>query len=192
MDQLIETDKARSDYAGGIATYTGNIIYPLNPDPADIYIEDIAHALSNQCRFTGHTRYFYSVAQHSMLVSEIVPDKYRMWGLLHDASEAYLSDMARPIKKMPEFGEFYLAAEDKLMAAVIERFGLENILPMPRSVKEADDILLGNEILNLMPTHEVYSGWEGTPQLRTGALTYMAPADAEALFLATYTYLGGN
>jgi len=184
-----DTDKARLDYAGGIATYSGRIVYPLSPDPADLDIEDIAHALSNQCRFTGHTKYFYSVAQHSYLASLYVPQKWALWGLLHDASEAYLSDMARPIKKMPEFGEFYLAAEDRLMQAVVERFGLEPILPMPQAVKEVDDLLLGNEILTLMPEHEIYSGWKGTTPLTPGALSYMAPIVAKEMFLARYKEL---
>jgi hypothetical protein len=184
-----DTDKARLDYAGAIATYSGRIVYPLNPDPADLDIEDIAHALSNQCRFTGHTKYFYSVAQHSYLASLYVPQKWALWGLLHDASEAYLSDMARPIKKMPEFGEFYLAAEDRLMGAVVERFGLEPILPMPQAVKEVDDLLLGNEILTLMPEHEIYSGWKGTAPLVPGALSYMAPIVAKEMFLARYKEL---
>lgn len=153
-----EVRKAEKDFPAGtdgsgnwIATYSGHYIYPLKPDPADIYIEDIAHSLSNQCRFTGHVRQFYSTAQHCVLASYLVPPEYRLWALLHDASEAYISDIARPIKKSAEFGDFYLRAEDILMQAVIVRFGLENTLPMPEPVKKADDLMLWTEMRDLMP-----------------------------------------
>lgn len=179
------------DYNGFIATFSGGIIEPLNPDPEDILIEDIAHSLAHQCRFTGHTSHFYSVAQHSILVSELVPDELRLWGLLHDATEAYLADMARPIKHQPGFGETYRTAEDVLMRAIAVRFGLSEEFPMPKSVAEADNIVLGNEIRLLMPDHPIYNGWERTPWIRTGALDYMAPDDAEQRLLNLYHELGG-
>ena len=73
------------------------------PNPDDIRIEDIAHALSNQCRFAGHAREFYSVAEHSVHVSQLCLPEHALWGLLHDASEAYLVDLPRPLKLLPEF-----------------------------------------------------------------------------------------
>ena len=76
-------------------THSGIQFWPLDPRPEDILIEDIAHALSNQCRFAGHCCFHYSVAQHSVLVSENVPAQDAMWGLLHDAGEAYLVDLPR-------------------------------------------------------------------------------------------------
>ena len=81
-----------------MVTYTGKEFYPLDPNPADIDIKDIAHALSNCCRFAGHIKSFYSVAQHSVIVSELCEPENALAGLLHDASEAYLSDIARPVK----------------------------------------------------------------------------------------------
>ena len=133
-----------------LATYTGTWILPLDPDPKAITIDDIAHALSNQCRFTGHTRRFYSTAQHSVLVSSIVPESDMLWGLLHDASEAYLSDIARPIKHAAgSFGKTYKRAEAKLTLAIAERFGLP--LEMPASIKDADRMLLRAEQRDLMP-----------------------------------------
>ena len=84
--------------SSGIITFTGKIIDPINPDPEDIDIRDIAHSLSQQCRFTGHTSEFYSVAEHSVLVSEAVPARDAALGLMHDATEAYLADLAKPIK----------------------------------------------------------------------------------------------
>lgn len=73
----------RSDW---IATFTGGVFFPLAPRVEDVRISDIAHALSMLCRFAGHTRGFYSVAQHSVLVSRLCSQQDALWGLLHDAS----------------------------------------------------------------------------------------------------------
>jgi hypothetical protein len=134
-----------------ICTYTDRWINPLDPDPEQIDLEDIAHALSNLCRFTGHCFKFYSVAQHSVHVSEITDS---LWGLLHDASEAYLSDIARPVKLQTGFGGTYRRAETRLQKAVTESFKLP--WPMPPEVKDADDLLLGAEMRDLMPYR-----WQG-------------------------------
>ena len=82
-----------------IQTFTGRAFYVLDPRPEDVDIEDIAHALSMQCRFAGHCREFYSVAQHSVTASWLVPPEDALWGLLHDAAEAYVVDLPRPIKR---------------------------------------------------------------------------------------------
>src|SRR5690606_29748913 len=79
-------------------TFTGRRFWPLDPRPDEICIEDIAHALSMQCRYAGHCLSFYSVAEHSVLLSQHVAEPFRRWALLHDASEAYLVDVPRPIK----------------------------------------------------------------------------------------------
>lgn len=84
---------------GGIKTYTGKWFYPLDPQPEDVDILDIAHALAKKCRFNGHCRKPYSVGQHSVLVSEKLPRKLALVGLLHDAAEAYLPDVCSPIKE---------------------------------------------------------------------------------------------
>src|SRR6266496_3875421 len=99
---------------GEIILASGKWFNVFNPKPEDVDIRDIAHALSNQCRFTGHTKEFYSVAQHSVLVSTFCAPEDAAWGLLHDASEAYLSDIASPVKKHPDFGPFYLEAEKRI------------------------------------------------------------------------------
>src|ERR1035441_1601867 len=100
-------------FHGSITTFSGVRFWPLIPNPADIRIEDIAHALSNQCRFGGHTREFYSVAEHSVRVSQLCTPENALWGLLHDASEAYLSDVTAPITELPQL-EAYRAAERSL------------------------------------------------------------------------------
>jgi uncharacterized protein len=134
-----------------IQTYTGRRICPIDPDPSAIDITDIAHALAVNSRFTGHTYEPYSVAQHSVLVSRYCHAKDALWGLLHDASEAYLSDIARPVKQhMPE----YKAIEEKLMEAIAIHFNLQ--MPIPASVKEADNALLMAERRDLLVPLE---GW---------------------------------
>ena len=133
-----------------INTYTGRQFWPLAPRVQDVDIEDIAHALSLQCRFTGHVREFYSVAQHCCLVAERVPKEDRLWALLHDAPEAYLIDLARPVKHAPEM-QCYRDAEDRLMAVIAERFGLTG--ECPSSVKDADKRILMTEVRSMMTMH---------------------------------------
>jgi hypothetical protein len=123
-------------------TYTGKRVHALAPSPEEIDIDDVAHALSQMCRFVGHTDGFYSIAQHSVLVSELVPHQDALWGLLHDASEAYLCDLPAPIKRDPEMS-FYRIAEDRLMRAICRKFGLRP--QMPFSVMAADKLALATE-----------------------------------------------
>lgn len=136
-------------------TYTGKRFYPFNPDPEAIFIEDIAHALSSQCRYAGHTKKFYSVAQHSVLVSRycdpLVNSFHKetenaVWGLLHDASEAYITDLPRPIKHAPGMEKFR-DAEKKIELAIAERFSLP--LPIPRCVEIADKRLVLTELRDM-------------------------------------------
>src|SRR5208282_6622849 len=89
-----------------IRTFSGGRFYVLEPRVEDVRIEDIAHALSMQCRFTGHVREFYSVAEHSVWVSRYSHREDALWGLLHDASESYIGDMSTPLKLQPEMSRF--------------------------------------------------------------------------------------
>jgi hypothetical protein len=98
-------------------------------------IEAIATALSNLCRYTGHVNKFYSVAEHCVLVSYLVPEQFALEGLMHDASEAYCGDVASPLKKLiPE----YSVIEDKVQEAIAKYFYLR--FPWPNCVHEADKI----------------------------------------------------
>ena len=104
-----------------IATSTGKHIDFVNITPDQICIEDIARGLSNECRFAGQLESFYSVAQHSVYVSQIVPPEYALEALLHDAAEAYIKDIPSPLKAMlPD----YKAMEKHIEAAIREKFGL--------------------------------------------------------------------
>lgn len=123
-------------------SYSGKHVHPLSPVPAEIEIGDIAHALANMCRFLGHTEGFYSVAQHCVLVSQLVPRADALWGLLHDAAEAYLCDLPSPVKCEPQM-QMYRESEDRLLACVVRKFGLAP--EMPQSVKHADRVLLATE-----------------------------------------------
>ncbi len=128
-----------------IQTYTGRRFWPLDPRPEDIDILDIAHALALKCRYTGHCREFYSIGQHSVLASLIVGEADMLGALMHDASEAYLADVARPVKhELPDF----LRAEERLEKVIAERFALP--WPMSDSIKRADLILLRTERRDLM------------------------------------------
>lgn len=130
-----------------IQTFTGRQFWPLEPRLEDIDILDIAHALANLCRYGGHVEQFYSVAQHCVLVSYAVPAEHALRGLLHDASEAYLIDVPRPIKRAQGM-DAYRAAEKRLEAAIYERFGLA--AQDPDCIKTADNQLLRTEQRDLM------------------------------------------
>ncbi len=145
---------------GWFITYTGRQFWPLEPRAEEVSIIDIAHALSHVARWTGHTREHFSVAQHSYLVSitaecsarakDMAPGYVRtvaLWGLLHDAPEAYIADVARPVKH-DVFGQRYREIESRLMRAICDRFLLPH--EMPAAVKEADDRLLVTERRDLM------------------------------------------
>jgi len=130
-----------------ILTAFGNHFDIQNPDPATIDIRDIAHALSHLCRFTGHTRKFYSVAQHSVMVSRLVPKGLALEGLLHDASEAYLGDVSSPLKGLlPD----YQRLEKKVQLAIVQRFGLNCSLNL-KIIHDADMAALATERRDLMP-----------------------------------------
>jgi 5'-deoxynucleotidase YfbR-like HD superfamily hydrolase len=136
-----------------IETYLGEAFEPLNPDSDRIFISDIAHALSQQCRFSGHTKEFYSVAEHCVRVSWLLQDweeprTVQLWGLMHDASEAYLVDVPMPLKRHPSF-EAYRAAEEAVMWSICARFDLP--VEEPSAVKLADQAMLATEARDLMP-----------------------------------------
>ena len=168
-----------------IETYLGKKFHFLDPDPDDIDMEDIAHSLSMQCRYTGHSKYFYSIAEHSMIVADLCDEENALWGLLHDASEAYLTDLASPIKQfLPE----YKKMEKVLMDAIATKFGLE--LTMPEDVHICDRMALLVEAKELM--FSAGEGWlvnDGTIHVPEIKLDLYDPTTAKKKFLETFEEL---
>jgi hypothetical protein len=179
--------KSTIDSSAWIQTYTGKKLYPQNPLSDSICIEDIAHALSNQCRFTGHVSEFYSVAQHSVLVSYFCDSEDALYGLLHDSAEAYCTDLPSPIKRLPEFAN-YRKMEKLVQGAICRKFHLNEV--EPTSVKRADLMMLGIEAKSLMsPLHPEWNLAENLPPLTIAPLS---PKEAENLFLNRFNQLIGD
>lgn len=130
-----------------LQTVSGRWVNPFDPDPAQLDAGDIARALANQCRFGGHSRVFYSVAQHSVIVSRLVEERGGdvedvFAALMHDASEAYLGDMPHPLKHRSPLGAAFKGVEEELERAIRDRF---RIKPDVAEIKRADRALLATE-----------------------------------------------
>ncbi|WP_320535311.1 metal-dependent phosphohydrolase [Robbsia andropogonis] len=172
-----------------ILTASGAYFDLVAPKPEMIRITDIARALSRICRFTGHTSEFYSVAQHSVAVSHLVPKQYALQGLLHDASEAYLGDVSSPLKAiLPE----YKALERNVMAAITLRYGLP--LDLHESVKKADLVMLAAEKRDLMFYDAGSDFWPCLYDVepRTECIRPLGSDEAERAFLARFRELTGQ
>ena len=127
----------------------------LEPDPGMVSITDIAKALGNICRFAGHTGGFYSVAEHSVLVSRAMERKNALWGLLHDATEAYVGDLLKSLKiRLPE----YRRIEKGILDAVVVRFKLQPY-DMPYEVRMADKKILRDEKQQLLSKTSFDNDW---------------------------------
>lgn len=167
-----------------IETWTGVLIDITNPFPSDINIKDIAHSLSMQCRFIGHVDRFYSVAEHSVNVAAMVSPKNRLAALLHDAVEAYLSDIASPIKRLlPD----YYVYEHKLQEVIANTYMYE--YPFDPEIKQADNAALlweaehlmrskGNSWAHLYSTPLKFPPWVSP--------LCLSPEEAEEYFLFTF------
>lgn len=173
-----------------ILTYTGRYVCMADPAEAVYDIRDIAHALSQICRFGGHTRNFYSVAQHSVLVSQLVPVEYRLQALLHDAAEAYYGDVTSPMKQLAWMGE-YRAAESGMLVALFAAFGVAPTVDSTAAVKCADLQMLATERRDLMaPDNSPWSCLAGIAP-RPASISPLMPIPAEALFLKRFKELTG-
>ena len=163
-----------------ILTRTGRRFDFAAPTPAMISIEDIAAALSKLCRYTGHCPHFYSVAEHSVLTSHLVPPEDQLAALMHDAAEAYVGDVSRPLKSMlPD----YKIIEARIEAVIALTFGLP--FPMPDSVAAADLAMLGHERITVMQTKD---HWPGIPPgtLPDIRIRFLNPPEAETRFLRRF------
>ncbi len=172
-----------------IETYTGLKFDLLEPRAEMVCVEDIAHALARQCRFLGHVKQFCSVAEHSVNVSWACDERDALAGLLHDASEAYIGDLVRPLKHGSPLGPIYCEIEQRIDRVIAERFGISNL--KPESVVRADNEALLAERVQLK--HGIL--WEEAAMEtwgigREGALDLKIycwpPPEAEGMFLRRY------
>jgi uncharacterized protein len=173
-----------------LTTSTGLHWYPKDPEGSEYRIEDIAHALSMLCRFSGQCRKFYSVAEHSVRVASVVSRwgaEFGLWGLLHDASEAYLVDLPTPIKHLPEMAG-YRDLERQTMQVIRSRFGLSG--KEPSVIKAADLLVLRREAKTL---GLLTKGWDvyHLPDVDV-TVQMLSSSKAEQLFLGAYEVLTGS
>ena len=171
-------------------TYTGRQFWPLDPRPSEIDITDIAHSLGMACRYAGHVLQFYSVAEHCVLLCRWLescgePAEVQLAGLLHDATEAYLVDVPRPVK--PHLSE-YRKFETRLWYAVAARFNIS--AHVPDIVHFADSAILADEQRQNMAPCSVQ--WDLPYGALDIELQFWSPARAKAEFLAEFERLTGG
>ena len=176
-----------------LQTVSGRWVNPFDPDPDQLDAGDIARALANQCRFGGHCRSFYSVAQHSVIVSELVEQRGgdvedAFAALMHDATEAYLGDMPHPIKHRSPLGAAFKEAEGHLESVLAERF---NIKPDVAEIKRVDRALLATERRALSGENWHWPELDGVEPLDL-ALEAWPPDEAARAFLARFEALSSR
>lgn len=170
-----------------IMTNSGRRFDFARPDPEQIDIWDIALGLSRLPRFGGQTRMVYSVAQHSVMVSDIVPGEFALEALLHDAAEAYCQDIAAPLKAMlPD----YRAIERQVLAVIMRRFGVRSSGRMSYCVWRADLTALATEMRDLMPGDTGIYLKSVAPL--DAVIVPMAEDEVRAAFLQRFESYGGR
>lgn len=153
--ELMPPEREQEDQRGDgwFVTRSGNKFFPLKPRAGEILIHDVAFALSNISRFGGHVE-FYSVAEHSCIISDALPAAFKFMGLMHDATEAFLGDCVRPLKQqLPQYRE----AEENLWRVIAEQYGLPEHLPL--IIKEYDNRALLAERNQLMEAGKNTRDW---------------------------------
>lgn len=176
----------KGKYKGWMETFTGKRVNPLDLKPDDVDIVDIAHALSQICRYGGHCHKFYSVAEHCIRVSQITPDKLRLAALLHDAAEAYLGDVIRPLKHtIPNLREI----EERAQQVIYEVFGVSLSKGGYTLIKELDNILIATEARDLMVNS---AQWNNLPTPLPGTITPIPMYQAKDIFLEKFKEYGGR
>jgi hypothetical protein len=162
---------------------SGHLFDFLDPHGSEFTIEDVAHGLSLVCRYTGQCRDFYSVAEHSLLVSDVVAE-YKYEALLHDAAEAFIGDVTRPLKQLlPEYRRIEAAVED----AVTERFGLDR--NYRAIVKAADLRVLAAEQMQVMAPGTADWAAEAGIEPAPVSVRFLSPSVVRRSFLERYERL---
>lgn len=173
------------DRGDWLQLHSGIKFYPLDPQPSEINISDIAHALSQICRYAGHTKKFYSVAEHSVYVSRLVPANLAMAGLLHDAAEGLgCCDLPRPLKRyLPD----YQIIENRIMESVAKRFGFA--WPLDLAIKEVDTRIIANERDSLFKNP--HRDWKAEKPFFNLEIDGLLPDAAHRLFANRYLEIQG-
>lgn len=164
-----------------IQTYTGNKFWPFDPKPEHVNIYDIAHSLSLLCRYNGHCKKLYSVAEHSILVARSLPKEFKLWGLMHDAAEAYFSDIPTPIKKSLSSID---AIESNIMHAICRAFDMP--LEIPKEVEKADHAILVDEKEQVMDKQIHWNSLDLIKKPLGAKIDFLSPGNAESLFLTLF------
>jgi len=181
------TDTVHRMIGPTIVLYSGRYFDFDDPEGSLFDIGDIARGLSHICRFGGQCPRFYSVAEHSVYVSLIVPTEHALPALLHDAAEAFVGDMPKPLKVMcPD----YQAIEKRVERAVLDRFGVS--LPLDPSIKEADIRMLRTEQAQLFRNADVWTETHGRTVVEGLKIVGLTPADAFNLFIDRFEVLTGQ
>jgi hypothetical protein len=179
-----------------IETYTGKHFHLFDASVEDIDIADITHALGLLCRYNGHTRSFYSVAEHSVMCSYLVPEEFAFDALMHDASEAYLSDIPKPFKS--SIGN-YQEIEAAMQSRIAEKFGFT--APEPQEVKNVDVGILWLEAQALITSKgswwhpqikEAFDKYIDVRKLPDGGLPLWSPVYAQLMFEHRFKQLTGE
>jgi len=151
-----------------ISTFSGKQFDVFNPRVEDVDIEDIAMGLANTCRFRGFVKRWYSVAEHSILMYDLLPQDLRIYGLLHDAAEAYMGDLPKPIKRgLPLIDDI----ETGILRCVAQKFGLQLNPFFDGRLKRMDWELCVREAEILLPNKTV--GWADVAEMKLGKIDLM-------------------
>lgn len=180
--ELYNNNSEGTRHGNWMQTFTGKQFWPMDPRADEICIEDIANSLSKQCRYAGHCKSFYSVAEHSVYVSHFVPKDLALCALLHDATEAYVVDVPRPLK--PYLAN-YNEIESRVWLALSDKFGLPKV--MPEEIHIADNAVLLAEKEQIVGPSPAPWVIKGTPA--NVKIWCYSPIEAYRFFMKRYKEL---
>ena len=191
MDKFDDVGLYPGRYKGWMETFGGRRVNPFYVRKEDVDIIAIAHSLSLTCRYGGHCKEFYSVAEHSIRVAYIVKPEYKLAALLHDAAEAFLGDVIRPVKyDLLEHNVLILQeAEEKALKVIMDKFGVDFSEDVREAVKQADNIVGATEGRDLMYHSDT---WGKLPEPLKETIRPISSKEAEAIFLFRFKLYGGT